>query len=106
MMNRFNLHSVQDVYKQTSFEKPMSQEEALALIQKHERARQGVLRSKFMEHIRKEEARRSDGLDNSQISPKDAVAKISHWSSQILIKRRAVAMREDELRFIGMRSDD
>ena len=76
-MNKFNIPSYHQLFP-NAIEKPMNVEEALKVIQKHERARQGVLRASAMDQIRKEEQNRNKSAD-IKVSPKQAVDKISMW---------------------------
>ena len=105
MMQKFNIKSQHDLLATTNFEKPISMSEAIQIIQTHERARQGNLRSKFMDHIRKDEERKTQ-VRSGRIDFKTAVGIIEHWYKQILISRRTKVERVEELSFIGMRDSD
>ena len=58
MMDKFNLHDTSEFYQQPSFENSISVDEAIALIQQHERARQGRLRAKLVERLAREDLMR------------------------------------------------
>ena len=82
----------------------MTIEEAVAMVQKHERARQGRLRAKLMQEIRKQEKTDAKAADRGQKKTSEAMAarKIqSHWRG-VVARRQVKKKREDELVFIGM----
>lgn len=104
MMNKFNIPSYHNLFP-LAVEKPMSTEEALKTIQKHERARQGVLRSHAMEQIQKEDAKRLRN-ETAKLPKQMAVDRISMWYYKIITNRKTNFMRKDELKFIGMTNSD
>jgi hypothetical protein len=81
----------------------MSAEDAVLLLQQHERARQGRLRAKLMREIRRQEAADKSKLrvaDN--VSQALAASRIQSVWKGVLTRRRVRKQREDELTFIGM----
>ena len=86
----------------------MTIEEAVAMVQKHERARQGRLRAKLMQEIRKQEKTDAKTTDRGQKKTSEAMAARriqSHWRG-VVARRQVKKKREDELVFIGMVSDE
>ena len=83
---------------------PLSPEEALLIIQRHERARQGRLRAKLMLEIRKQEAseRAKSSKAAESISSALAANKIQSIWKGALARRKVRKQREEELAFIGM----
>ena len=82
----------------------MTVDEAIALVQKHERARQGRLRAKLMQEIRRQEQKAASGIDKGaqNISETMAAKKIQcHWRG-VVARKKVKKKREDELVFIGM----
>ena len=84
----------------------MSVPEAIQLLQRHERARQGRLRAKLMEEIRKQEAnvaeKASKAKADDTLSTAMAASKIQSIWKGALTRRRVRRQREEELAFIGM----
>ena len=84
-------------------EAPMSIEEAMQMLQKHERARQGRLRAKIMREIRRQEqAEKTKGKALSHISEAIAASKIQSLWKGAIARRKVRKAREAELIFIGM----
>ena len=81
----------------------MTTEEAVALLQKHERARQGRLRAKIMREIRRQEqSEKAKGKVLSHISEAIAASKIQSIWKGAIARRKVKREREEELIFIGM----
>ncbi|TRY75655.1 hypothetical protein TCAL_00505, partial [Tigriopus californicus] len=78
-------------------------EDAIALLQKHERARQGRLRAKLMGEIRKQEANeKAKNRAEEFLTSALAASKIQSIWKGALARRKVRKLREDELAFIGM----
>jgi len=82
----------------------MSVNEAIKLLQRHERARQGRLRAIFMEEINREEQRR---IENAKKGPpkctqEEAAVLIQATIRGFLQRKRTNKMRHEEHLFIGM----
>ncbi|XP_044182545.1 dynein regulatory complex protein 11-like [Acropora millepora] len=84
----------------------MTLDDAIRLIQVHERARQGRLRAKFMREIRQQEEReRQAQLRGAPtMDPDIAATKIQKVWKGFSQRRRTKKMREEELIFVGMSS--
>ena len=82
----------------------MSVEEALLILQRHERARQGRLRAKLMEDIRRQEAAAAEKgkVAEQSISLVLAANRIQKMWRGALARRKVRKLREEELAFIGM----
>ncbi|XP_013416976.1 IQ and AAA domain-containing protein 1 isoform X1 [Lingula anatina] len=82
----------------------MSMEEAIRLIQIHERARQGRLRAKFMREIRLQEERDRNASQKGAPTMDSEVAaiKIQKMWKGFITRRKTQKRREEELMFIGM----
>jgi len=86
----------------------MTPEEAIALLQRHERARQGRLRAKLMQEIRRQEeataekAARARAKAEETLTQAVAAKKIQSIWKGALTRRRVRKLREEELAFIGM----
>lgn len=81
----------------------MTTEEAVTLLQKHERARQGRLRAKIMLEIRRQEhAEKTKGKALSHISEAIAASKIQSIWKGAIARKKVRREREEELIFIGM----
>jgi hypothetical protein len=81
----------------------MTIEEAVALLQRHERARQGRLRAKLMMEIRRQEtAEKMKGKTMQNVSEAMAANKIQCLWKGAIARRKVKKQREDELAFIGM----
>ncbi len=85
----------------------MSVSEAVVIIQSHERARQGRLRAKLMQEIRKQEAGVADkaakikARAEESLSQALAASKIQSIWKGALTRRKVRRQREEELAFIG-----
>ena len=82
----------------------LSWDEAIALIQIHERARQGRLRFNLMKQIRQQKTAQGRGLHKSRpsMTPSSAAQLIqSHWR-RFLATKRVHRMRRQEMIFLGM----
>ena len=81
----------------------MSTEEAILMLQKHERARQGRLRAKIMKEIRRQEqSEKTKGKTLSHVSEALAANKIQSIWKGAITRRKIKREREEELIFIGM----
>ena len=81
----------------------MTRDEAILLLQKHERARQGRLRAKIMREIRRQEqAEKTKGKTLSLISEAVAASKIQSIWKGAIARKKVRKEREEELIFIGM----
>ena len=84
----------------------MSVDEALLILQRHERARQGRLRAKLMEDIRRQEAtaaaEKGKMAAEQSLSIVVAANRIQKMWRGALARRKVRKLREDELTFIGM----
>ena len=82
----------------------MSLEEAIRLIQIHERARQGRLRAKFMREIRQQEEREKLVANRGAptLDPDVAAMRIQKLWKGFAQRRRTKKERENEMMFIGM----
>ena len=81
----------------------LTHEEAVSLLQKHERARQGRLRAKLMREIRRQEqSDKAKGKALASISEAIAASKIQTIWKGALARRKVKRQREEELIFIGM----
>ena len=82
----------------------MSTEEAIRLIQIHERARQGRLRAKFMREIRQQEEREKKAALRGAptLDPELAAVRIQKLFKGFSQRRKVKKEREDEMIFIGM----
>lgn len=82
----------------------MTVEEAVGMLQKHERARQGRLRAKLMQEIRRQElSDKMKGLRTTQsISEAMAASKIQSIWKGAIARKKVRRQREEELVFIGM----
>ncbi len=86
----------------------MSAEEAVLLLQRHERARQGRLRAKLMQEIRRQEeavadkAARAKARAEETLTQALAARKIQSIWKGALTRRHVKKLREEELAFIGM----
>ncbi len=88
-------------------EPQMTVEEAVAMLQKHERARQGRLRAKIMREIRRQEqSEKSKGKALSHISEAIAASKIQSIWKGAIARKKTRREREEELIFIGMVSNN
>ncbi|CAL8093243.1 unnamed protein product [Calicophoron daubneyi] len=84
-------------------EAPMTIEEAVRLIQRHERARQGRLRAKFMREIRQqEEAEKTKGETQKVTDPDDAAIMIQKMWKGMKARKDTRKDRHDELVWLGM----
>eukprot|EP01135_Chromosphaera_perkinsii_P004720 Nk52_evm31s294 gene=Nk52_evmTU31s294 len=79
-------------------------DEAVILIQRHERARQGRLRAKFMKEIRDQEEREKRQMEKNEfeIEPDDAATTIQKHFRAFRSRKSSMEMRMEELSFIGM----
>lgn len=85
----------------------MTWDEAVAMIQIHERARQGRLRFQLMKQIRQRKLQAGRGLHKLKpaMNPNTAALKIqSCWRSYLSLKR-VRALRHQEMVFLGMVSN-
>ncbi|XP_039272100.1 dynein regulatory complex protein 11-like isoform X2 [Styela clava] len=84
--------------------KQMSLEEAIRLIQVHERARQGRLRAKFMKEIRMEEERERVAAQRGAptLDPDVAATRIQKIWKGFVRRKLTRKQREEEMIFIGM----
>lgn len=81
----------------------MTVEEAVGMLQKHERARQGRLRAKLMLEIRKQElSDKIKGRTSQSISEAMAASKIQSIWKGAIARKKVRRQREEELVFIGM----
>ena len=82
----------------------MSVDEALLILQRHERARQGRLRAKLMEDIRRQEAAAAEKgkVAEQSLSTVLAVSRIQKMWRGALARKKVRKLREEELAFIGM----
>ena len=85
----------------------MSVDEALLILQRHERARQGRLRAKLMEDIRRQEAtaaaeKGKQTTAAQSLSTVVAANRIQKMWRGALARREVRKLREEELTFIGM----
>ena len=81
----------------------MSTDDALCMLQRHERARQGRLRAKLMLEIRRQEqAEKNKGKTIANITVAVAASRIQSVWKGAIARRKVKKMREDELAFIGM----
>ena len=81
----------------------MSTDEAVLMLQRHERARQGRLRSKLMLEIRRQEtAEKNKGKRMAEMSVANAATKIQNLWKGAVARRQVKKQREEELAFIGM----
>ena len=82
----------------------MSVDEALLILQRHERARQGRLRAKLMEDIRRQEAAAAEKgkVVEQSLSLVLAANRIQKMWRGALARRKVRKLREEELAFIGM----
>lgn len=82
----------------------MSLEDAIRMIQIHERARQGRLRAKFMREIRQQEEREKQAANRGAptLDPDIAATRIQKLWKGFAQRRRTKREREDEMMFIGM----
>ena len=80
-------------------------DEATAMLQKHERARQGRLRAKLMQEIRTQEKKVASIVEksaNKNTTETMAARRIqAHWRG-VVARKKVKKKREDELVFIGM----
>ena len=84
----------------------MTHEEAMLMLQKHERARQGRLRAKIMREIRRQEqSEKAKGKALSHISEAIAASKIQSLWKGAIARKKVRKAREEELIFIGMVSE-
>jgi hypothetical protein len=85
---------------------PMSVEQAIRLIQIHERARQGRLRAKFMQDIRAQEERERRARENPDASKvmnkRQAVIILQKYTRGWLTRRHVWQQVEKDNLFIGM----
>jgi len=83
---------------------PMTREEAVLQIQRHERARQGRVRAKFMREIRQQEERqRQAALRGAPtLDPELAATRIQKLWKGVMARKRTNEEREREMIFIGM----
>lgn len=88
---------------------PMTPEEAITVLQCHERARQGRLRASLMRDIRKQEASMAEKAAakakikaDKTLSTAMAASKIQSIWKGALARRKVRRQREEELAFIGM----
>ncbi|CDS42421.1 IQ and AAA domain containing protein 1 [Echinococcus multilocularis] len=89
---------------QVKEEEPMSAEEAVLIIQRHERARQGRLRAKYMREIRMQEEAEMDPESRMKdvLNPQDAAKVIQkHWRGY-LARQYTKSTRQDEFIWLGM----
>ncbi|CAH1783239.1 unnamed protein product [Owenia fusiformis] len=82
----------------------MSVDDAIRLIQIHERARQGRLRAKFMREIRQQEERERLQANRGAptLDPEVAAIRIQKLWKGLAQRRRTRREREEEMMFIGM----
>uniref|UniRef100_H2YYK9 ATPase AAA-type core domain-containing protein n=1 Tax=Ciona savignyi TaxID=51511 RepID=H2YYK9_CIOSA len=87
--------------------KKMSLEEAIRLVQIHERARQGRLRAKFMREIRLEEEREKLAAQRGAptLDPDVAATRIQKIWKGFIQRKVTRREREEEMVFIGMVCD-
>lgn len=81
----------------------VSYEEAILLLQRHERARQGRLRAKLMREIRKQEQQEKTKAAEPS-TDKMAAEKIQSMWKGAMTRKEVRKMREKELAFVGMAS--
>lgn len=96
----------QDYQAQLKEEIHMTKEEAIRLIQIHERARQGRLRAKFMKEIRMQEERERLAASRGAPTLDRDVAAITIqkvWKGYST-RKSTIKMREEELIFVGMKA--
>lgn len=81
----------------------MTVEDAVLMLQRHERARQGRLRAKLMTDIRRQEnADKMRGKVVQNISAALAASRIQTLWKGAVARRKVKKFREEELAFIGM----
>ncbi|TPP62124.1 IQ and AAA domain-containing protein 1 [Fasciola gigantica] len=81
----------------------MTLDEAVRLIQRHERARQGRLRARFMREIRQqEEVEKSNGPTLKVDDPEAAVVLLQKMWRGVQVRRSTRKMRQEELVWLGM----
>eukprot|EP00667_Euglena_gracilis_P002013 EG_transcript_2015 len=97
----------QQVVKEELLEEPLlpiTQEQAIALVQCCERGRQGRQRAKFMKEIREQEERERKVLEFglTQSDPQEAATKIQKVFKGHIARQATLQMRREELEFLGM----
>jgi len=81
----------------------MTTDEAIKLLQIHERARQGRLRAKFMWELSREEERRLKGAKgSSHMTEKEAAIIVQKKWRGYIARQKVKKQRAEELEFIGM----
>ncbi|KAF5402773.1 IQ motif containing with AAA domain 1 like [Paragonimus heterotremus] len=84
-------------------EVPMTVEQAIRLIQRHERARQGRLRARFMREIRQQEDADKNSEEGHKAQTNDeAVTLLQTMWRGLTTRRETKKMRQEELVWLGM----
>ncbi|KAF6780511.1 hypothetical protein AHF37_00021 [Paragonimus kellicotti] len=84
-------------------EVPMTVDQAIRLIQRHERARQGRLRARFMREIRQQEDAEKRSDEGHKVQTNDeAVTLLQKMWRGLVIRRQTRKMRQEELVWLGM----
>ncbi|KAK4471393.1 hypothetical protein MN116_004825 [Schistosoma mekongi] len=81
----------------------MTTDEAILLIQRHERARQGRIRAKFMKEIRRqEEVEKCKKEDRKRYTSSDAALILQKMWRGYMCRKKVREMRKEELIWLGM----
>eukprot|EP01137_Pigoraptor_chileana_P022869 Opistho-2@88282 len=90
--------------EEAEIEAEITFEEAIAIIQVNERARQGRLRAKFMREIRQQEERERKARNRVQpaMEPEEAAVIIQKHFKGFRTRKLTKAMTNEELVFVGM----
>uniref|UniRef100_A0AA85KA81 Uncharacterized protein n=1 Tax=Trichobilharzia regenti TaxID=157069 RepID=A0AA85KA81_TRIRE len=89
--------------EEKSEEVQMTLDQAIRLIQRHERARQGRIRAKFMREIRQqEEVEKSKGEDRKTYTQEEAAIIFQKIWRGFCCRKKVHAMRNEELVWLGM----
>ncbi|CAH8544129.1 unnamed protein product [Schistosoma curassoni] len=81
----------------------MSVDQAILLIQRHERARQGRIRARFMKEIRRlEESEKSKGGERKTYTTDEAAIIIQKLWRGFMCRKKVGIMRKEELMWLGM----
>ena len=83
---------------------PVTQEQAIQIVQCNERGRQGRQRARFMKEIREQEERERKVLEFGAMEsdPQEAATKIQKIFKGFLARQYTAKMRQEELEFLGM----
>ena len=108
MLSNLNVEGVYipDYLSALNTEETMSLDQAIEIIQRNERGRQGIARALKFKEVRDQERRSNmpfDGNSNESDIPVDlAATSIQKYARGVACRKAAIIERENELKFVGM----